>query len=122
MLKILFVDRSPSAQALPALFPETMVIRETEPLKGVTRFIEENPNVVLIRGDCSESIIQALLVFRENRLPEARFVVLADMDPKPLEELKKKAAVYGARQVTHADTPAGQIADMIETLTGCVAN
>ena len=118
MVKILTIQTSLGEAELNLGLAGVQVIHGLNVWDGVDQFTKHAPDVVIVGGREPEEVLKTIITFREEQLPEARFIALVEGTPEVVEVFKRQAAIYGVRQVATLPVGPEKIAEMIEELVG----
>ena len=105
-IEILLIQEGDPPPVWDDVCGEFTCIRATDPNRGARLFREKRPDVVVVDLGCEEETLSAVICFRENNIPEARFVVLLDLGEPEMTQLARRIGVYGVRDILSRDLPA----------------
>jgi len=79
------------------------VIHAEDYLEGLHLFKQHEPCAVVLSMGCPHKTLETVIGFRENRLPEARFLALVDLEPRAMPAFRRRIGVYGVQEVGPTD-------------------
>ena len=99
-------------------FDGVEVVSAEDFLEGLHLFKEHEPVAVVLDQRCPHKTLNTVIGFRENRLPEARFLALVDIDDHAVPAFRRRIGIYGVQEVDRADAPVLRLRAALDRLVG----
>ena len=117
MIKVLTIHSNLVADEIDLYPVQIKVIHAMNVWDGIHLFSEHSPDVVIVGGQKPDEVLKTIITFREEQLPEARFIALVQGDPTEVEAFTRQAGIYGVRQIATVPAPPDQLGAMIKELS-----